>query len=141
MEATSKHGWHRPEIGGQYQAGVSNPPAKPEGCPLDLLCSLASTLLFAGARPGAVTLAVAPAVTLALALSAALANARSLAILSRAAIGANAAVFLEAFSLAGSALLFGLRRAAIAASIATTPGTLPLVLGEGRPGCEQSRSD
>jgi len=109
--------------------------------PLGLLCSLASTLLFAGASPGAVTLAVAPAVALALALSATLAKARSLAILSGAAIGANAAVLLEAFRLAGSALLFGLRRAAIAASIATTPGTLPLVLSEGRPCCEQPRSD
>jgi len=86
-------------------------------------------------------LAVAPAVALALALSATLATARSLAILSRAAIGANAAVFLEAFRLAGSAFLFGLRRTAIAATLATASRTLPLVLGEGRPCCEQSRSD
>jgi len=120
---------------------VSATSGRAGGCPLDLFCSLASTLLFAGASPGAVTLAVAPAVTLALALSATLANTRSLAILSRAAIGANAAVFLQASSLAGSAFLFGLGRAAIAASIATTPGTLPLVLGEGRPCCEHSRSD
>ena len=104
-----------------------------------LLCSLAGTLLFAGARPGAVTLAVAPA--LALALSATLANARSLAILSRTAIGANAAVLLEAFSLAGSALLFGLRRPTIATSLATASGTLSLALGEGRPCGKQSHSD